>query len=159
MSEAKPDTINLREITAATLRDMTGLRVAPEQADSVASNAESIAEAHFHPEAWFRGIYAGDTPVGFVMLEDRSLLPEPDYETPINLWRLMIDRRYQGRGYGRAALTLILEHVRARLRQRQFPTSYVPGSHGPEGFYLGLGFVPTGEVSCSFLMTAVRPHS
>ncbi|MDI9376254.1 MAG: GNAT family N-acetyltransferase, partial [Thermotogota bacterium] len=39
------------------------------QDKAVASNAVSIAQAHFAKNAWFRAIYAGDTMVGFIMLD------------------------------------------------------------------------------------------
>ena len=140
--------ISLREITASTLRDVTLLSVAPEQLSYVATNAQSIAEAYFHPEAWFRGIYAGDTPVGFVMLEDWTDIPDSEPNAPITLWRFMIDQRYQGSGYGKRALQKIVDHVRERSEktgQKLFLTSYVPGDHGPRDFYLKFGFKPTGE--------------
>lgn len=144
-----PDTeISLREITAATRRDVTLLKVSTEQMSYVATNAESLAEAHFHPEAWFRGIYAGDTPVGFVMLEDWNGIPGSDPTAPITLWRFMIDQRYQGSGYGKRALEMIVSHVRERTEttgHRLFLTSYVPGDHSPRDFYLKFGFEPTGE--------------
>jgi diamine N-acetyltransferase len=53
--------VTLREITHETLGAILKLKVAPSQESFVASNAVSIAQAHFQPEtAWFRGIYAGD---------------------------------------------------------------------------------------------------
>jgi diamine N-acetyltransferase len=65
----KEATVTLREITRETLSGVLDLRVAPEQERFVASNAVSIAQAHFHPEhAWFRAVQAADVPVGFVML-------------------------------------------------------------------------------------------
>lgn len=62
MNNTLSETITLREITAATVRDFCDLRVADTQRKYVATNAESIAQAYFHPEAWFRGIYADETP-------------------------------------------------------------------------------------------------
>jgi diamine N-acetyltransferase len=57
----------------------------------------------------------------------------------------MIDERYQRRGYGRSALALSADSLR-RQRVKQLWTSYVPGSGGPHGSYLSLGFEDTGEV-------------
>ena len=42
----------------------------------MANNAVSLAQAHFTPEAWYRAIYAGETPVGFMMLDDDPAKPE-----------------------------------------------------------------------------------
>ena len=83
----RDSTISLREITRETLRDVLRLKVAPEQEKFVATNAVSIAQAHFYPEtAWFRAIYADDTPVGFVMIEERNPVNkiEPDFKLAIS---------------------------------------------------------------------------
>jgi diamine N-acetyltransferase len=116
------------------------LHVGVEQRSFVAPNAVSIAEAMFNAKAWFRAIVADDVPVGFVML---SLDPET---AEYYLWRFMIDEQYQGRGYGRAAIGAIVDHVRSLPRATELLVSWVPAPRGPEPFYLGLGFEPTGEV-------------
>ena len=140
MKEQEPE-VSLREITKETLRSITALRVAPAQERLVATNAESIAEAYFSRDvAWFRAVYAGDTPVGFVMLEDNPA------EGRYYLWRFMIDARYQGRGFGRRAIELLIEHVRTRPGATTLMTSCVPGPGSPCPFYERLGFVYTGEV-------------
>lgn len=132
--------VSLREITKETLRDITRLKVNPEQSHLVATNAESIAEAHFSPDiAWFRAIYTGDVPVGFVMLEVN--VPAERYY----LWRFMIDARYQKRGIGQAALELIFEHVKRQPGARVLYTSCVPGEGSPGPFYEKMGFAYTGE--------------
>jgi diamine N-acetyltransferase len=57
----------------------------------------------------------------------------------------MIDAAHQRRGYGRLALGLAFEHLRA-LGATELYTSWMPGDAGPEAYYLLLGFVPTGEL-------------
>lgn len=55
-------------MTRDNLTEVLRLKVRPEQEKCVASNAYSLAQAHFYPEeAWFRAIYADETPVGFMM--------------------------------------------------------------------------------------------
>jgi diamine N-acetyltransferase len=125
---------------ADTVRVICNLEVAPEQRGYVAPNALSIAQAHFQPRAWFRAVYAGETPVGFVMLD-----VDADAEEYF-LWRFMIASEHQGRGYGRHALDLVVEHVRGLPGARKLVSSFVPGEHGPRDFYLRYGFVETGEV-------------
>ena len=51
--------VSLREVTAETVRTVCDLSVAPDQRRFVATNAQSIAEAYFSREAWFRAVYAG----------------------------------------------------------------------------------------------------
>ena len=135
-----PAEVSLREITQETVRAICRLQVGPGQDRFVAPNAVSVAQAHFEPRAWFRAIYAGEEPVGFMMLyEDRE---KPEYF----LWRLMIAAEHQGKGYGRRALELLVERVRGLPGAAELGTSYDPAEGGPAGFYKGFGFVETGEV-------------
>lgn len=138
---AEPEAaVTLREITADTVRAICGLRVSPGQEGFVAPNAVSIAEAHFSPIAWFRAIYADETPVGFVMLADDGEKGE------YFLWRLLIAADWQGRGYGRRALEHLIAYVLTRPNARELLTSYVPGEGSPRDFYRKLGFEDTGEL-------------
>lgn len=140
------NTITLQEITAASVHDVLALAVAPAQSRFVAPNAVSLAQALFHPEAWYRAIVANGTPVGFVMLEDPTQLPEPPVEPYLAIWRFMIDARFQRQGYGRRALELIVEHARRKPGITELLTSCVPGPGSPEAFYRRHGFAPTGEI-------------
>jgi diamine N-acetyltransferase len=132
--------VTLREITAENAEEIFTLQVAPGQEDFVANNERSLAQAHFSKNAWYRAIYADETPVGFVMLYD-------DPETPYYfLWRLMVDGRFQRMGFGAAAVELLKEHVRKRPGAEHLVTSYVPQKGGPGPFYKKLGFEKTGEM-------------
>lgn len=112
----------------------------PRKEKFVATNAISIAQAHFYPEvAWFRAIYADDQPIGFVMLEDDLL------KASYSLWRLMIDAQYQKKGFGRQALELVFEYVKTRPGAEAIMTSCVPGEGSPGAFYEKMGFTYTGE--------------
>ena len=110
--------ITLRPLDFATVREIIGLRVSDQQAPYVAPNAVSIAEGLLNPGGWPRSIHAGELAVGFVMLNDPSVpganmrgTIEPDC---ILLWRLMIDREHQKRGYAKAALDLVVAEARRR---------------------------------------------
>ncbi len=138
--------VTLREITAQTVRAVTDLAVTEYQNRFVAPNAVSLAQALFAPEAWYRAIYLAEEPVGFVMLEDESLL-QPMPEIPaICVWRFMVDAKHQRKGVGRAAMLLVIEHVRRKGLFTKLALTYVPAEGGPEPLYLSLGFRPTGEV-------------
>jgi len=132
--------VSLRELTMETMREICRLEVKEEQREFVAPNVFSIAQAYFEPHAWFRGVYAGDTPVGFAML----------YENPDGaeyfLWRFMIDAQQQRKGYGRAALGLVVEHVRGLPNATELRLSYVDGDAGPRDFYRAHGFAETGDL-------------
>jgi diamine N-acetyltransferase len=140
--------VSLREITFTSVREVLALEVGERQRPYVASNAISIAEGHFNPGAWFRAIYSGETPVGFVALVDPGV-PGAVSRGAIRpgevlLWRLMIDQRHQRRGCARQALDLVRSHVRSQPGVVRLISSYVPGDDGPEAFYLRYGFQRTG---------------
>lgn len=138
--------VSLREITAATVRSITALAVTADQQRFVAPNAVSLAEALFNQEAWYRAIYAGESPAGFVMLYDESLRAAPPPSPRIGLWRFMVDAAFQGHGVGAAALEQVIAHVRDKALFTTLETSYVPGPGSPERFYLRAGFRHTGKV-------------
>lgn len=131
--------ISLREITRDTFFGICQLSVAPEQKLCIDTVAESLAEANFYDSAWFRAVYADDVAVGFVMLDDRPS------ESKYYLWRFMIDARYQGMGFGRKAMELLIEHVRTRPNATELMTSVMQIEGGPQGFYERVGFKLTGE--------------
>ncbi len=146
MSGSAGVSVTLREVSVENLSAVLGLSVAPEQQPYVATNAKSIAEAHFYAEAWFRAIYAEDAPVGFLMLHDENLRPEPRQSDYYFLWRLMIAHQFQGNGFGRQALDLLASHVRSRPHAHTLLTSCLPGPASPELFYVKCGFQRTGKV-------------
>jgi diamine N-acetyltransferase len=141
--------VTLEEITDANREAVLGLRVAPGQEMFVADVARSLAGAAEYPQAlpWYRAIVADGQPVGFVMVSwnPDPEPPDPAIITAYFLWRLLIDERHQGRGYGAAALRQVAGLVRAD-GATELLTSYVPGEGGPAGFYRRLGFEPTGEL-------------
>ena len=142
-----PTGVHLREITADNRAAVEALAVSAEQTRYVDGVADSLREAAGTPDArpWFRAVYDGAEPVGFVMLSDGITVEDPDLLGPYFLWRLLVDHRHQGRGYGAAALRLVVEHVRTRPDARVLLTSCVPGPAAPTGFSLRQGFVDTGR--------------
>jgi diamine N-acetyltransferase len=141
-----PGSIELREISAANRDAVVVLHVAPGQEQFVASVAQSLDEAAATPEAnpWYRAIYVGDEPVGFVMLS-WAVTPSEEIMGPWFLWRLLIDERHQRRGIGRATLVLITDLIRAN-GATELLTSYHPGEGEPWPFYERFGFRPSGAL-------------
>ena len=131
--------VSLREVSAENVHDVLALQVAPEQTGYVSTNAKSIAEAHFEPRAWFRAIAAGDALVGFAMV---YRVPET---REFHIWRYMIDARYQGKGYGRKALDLLLDEARSH-GATEVTLCVRPGEHSAFDFYARAGFEDTGEL-------------
>jgi diamine N-acetyltransferase len=148
--------VALREITGQTVRTICRLAVAPPQRHLVAPNAVSLAEALFAPNAWYRAITADDVPVGFLMLSDDPDGTDNDGVPQYFLWRLMVADGFQGRGYGRRAVELLVEHVRTRPGATELLVSWGPGDASPEPFYLGLGFERTGQVDDGEIVGRLR---
>jgi diamine N-acetyltransferase len=138
--------VTVREITDENRGAVRELRVSPGQELFVTGVADSLDEAAATPHAnpWYRAIYAGDAPVGFVMLS-WDVMPAPGIRGPWYLWRLLINERHQRRGYARAALSQVIELIRAAGATELF-TSYQPGDGEPWPFYESFGFRPTGEL-------------
>ena len=132
--------VTLSENSQDTVTQIMAFKVQSDHGHLVATNAQSIAEAHFAENAWFRAIYAGDTPVGFVMISD--IIKKAEYF----LLRFMIDARYQRSNFGRRVTELLINHVRTRPNAEELYVSYHGGEGGPEGFYQRFEFEPTGEI-------------
>jgi diamine N-acetyltransferase len=143
--------ISLRPIDSSNYRESIELSVGPDQQRFVASNLQSLADAYVWREAAEPfAVYSDDEMVGFALLfplgdgEDDDSIPEPGTERGYILVRLMIDDRFQGRGYGRAALEAIV----ALVRDRGLPTirlSVVPENEQALDFYRRNAFAETGE--------------
>ena len=135
--------ITLREITPGNAEAIFALSVADSQKHLVASNERSIAQAHFEEAAWFRAIYADEEPVGFLMLHDETLRAEPQEAGYLVLWRMMVDERFQGMGFGREAMEFVIAHARTRPGVERLQTSWALEEGNAGNFYRKLGFVPT----------------
>jgi len=135
------DDVELRDVTAENRKAVADLALAPDQRGLVASNAESLREAQSDPGARPRAIHAGGLLVGFLMYDAGE--PEEQPRQAL-IYRFMIDRRYQGRGYGRAALARALDEIRAMPGIRKISISYMPDNPTAKPFYASFGFVEAG---------------
>lgn len=116
------------------------LEVRPGQQAFVAPNFISLAESRFYPEMVPLAIYDDQQLVGFWMY---------GFDPRDSTWwivRLMIDSRYQGRGYGRAAMQAAIGLLGSMPGCANFKVSYDPQNHVAEALYRSLGFRPNGEV-------------
>ena len=149
--------INLQPITEENFIDVLELKASE---DLVAPNRESLAEAYLslreavaedellYAEIPF-AIYDDETIVGFAMVcfedgEDVNADGEIFW-----LSRLMIDEAHQCKGYGKAAMKLLLEYAKTKPDGREAKyayTSYAPENIGAEKTYASLGYEKTGQV-------------
>lgn len=131
--------IQLKPVTRENIDDILALRVNENQERFVTSNAESLAVAFVYSEtAYPFGIYDDETLVGFIMM---GYYEAKSYYT---LWKFMMDRHYQNKGYGREALKLGLNFVKERFHAKEIYTGVTPGNTVAKGLYESVGFHDTG---------------
>ncbi|MBO4284559.1 MAG: GNAT family N-acetyltransferase [Clostridia bacterium] len=146
-------TVTLVKVTPENLIPLVQLTVTDPQKNFVASNTFSLAEAYANVSngrfAQPFGIYADGDPVGFLMIgydvpdEEEDRIKYPFVNDSYLIWRLMIDKYHQGKGYGKEAMRLALEYIRT------FPCgksdlcwlSYEPENEIAKNLYASFGFV------------------
>lgn len=111
--------IKLKKINRNSIVEILKLEVFDNQRDFVATNTSSIIEAYIaiseNNDVFTFGIYKDDTPIGFLMTdfdvnsddEGALRIAKGNY----NIWRLMIDKKIQGKGFGKIAMNLALEFI------------------------------------------------
>jgi diamine N-acetyltransferase len=132
----KPGEIRLVWVTKANRALVAALELAPEQMDFVASNADSLEEAETDEDARPRVVMHDDRVVGFLMYdasEDEALV-----------YRFMIDRVHQGKGYGKAALRELLDEIGNLGHVREVSICYEPENEAARHLYRAAGFVEQG---------------
>ena len=136
------DDVRLKDVTEDNWYDVIALRLDAGQEDLVASNLYSIAESKFDPDARPRAVYAGKRVVGFLMYDVQR---KRDGSHRATIYRFMIDRKYQDKGYGRAALSRALDEIKAIPRMKTVSIGYMPDNPVAKPFYASFGFVEVGR--------------
>lgn len=158
--------LRLEEVNGKNVWGVLDLKVEDDQKDFVAGNDISIIEAYVavtgNGHAFPFGIFDDDVLVGFLMIgydtddywDDAPSVAKGSY----NLWRLMIDKNYQHKGYGKEAVKLALEFIRT------FPCgraeccwlSYEPENTAAEKLYHSFGFTETGDMDGEELIAVLK---
>ncbi|MCO4783526.1 MAG: GNAT family N-acetyltransferase [Candidatus Cloacimonetes bacterium] len=120
--------------------DIISLKVAPDQDDYIDSNLYSIAYSKVHPSLATYGIYANDTLVGFAQFGED---PKKDR---YKLAEIMIDIKYQSKGYGQIALKQVIDNLKQDQRFKSLVLTLVPENEIAKNIYLKFGFVFIDEV-------------
>ncbi len=146
----KKPQIVLREITMENFRECIRLSVADHQRMFVASNMYSLAEAKADGVSNPLAVYANDQMVGFIMY---------CYNPELHLGyidRLMVGEDYQGQGYGRAAMEMIIERLQNTPGCQRIRTSFNPENKVADKLYSSLGFQKTGEIDEGEVVTVLN---
>ena len=137
----------LREVTRANLGDVILLSdtLSEGQKKCVAPNAVSVAQGSLSPAGWFRAICLDDQVIGFVMVD---LYPRGDFlqenRRAVYLWRFMIGRKWQRRGYGRQVMEQLVSYFTRRGITAIYTSVVLSEAENPLQFYRGFGFLDTG---------------
>ena len=160
--------IKLKKINRNNIGEILKLEVFDNQKSFVATNNSSIIEAYIaiteNNHVFTFGIYKGDTPIGFLMIgfdvdsddEGAPRISKGNY----NIWRLMIDKKFQGKEFGKKAMDLALEFVKT------FPCgtakycwlSYESDNNVARQLYNSVGFVETDERDGEEIVAILELH-
>jgi diamine N-acetyltransferase len=144
--------IEFRKITSDNFDECIHLEPREDQKNFVASNVYSLAESYVAaannegiPMPY--AIYADEQMVGFILMVYNQ--PDEYYDTPV-YWvcRLMIDKHFQGRGYGKEAMLQAIELIKTFPHGSSplISLSYEPDNLVAKSLYASLGFQETGQL-------------
>ena len=163
--------IRLEKIDCKNVWDVLDLKVAKTQKEFVASNDVSIIQAYTAEGtgcvAFPFAIMNGKRAVGFLMVGyNEAALYDcyGDFTAPESLrngysiWRLMIDKRYQRRGYGRQAMKLALDFIRTWPcgKSEYCSLSYEPENEVARALYRSFGFMENGEMDGDEIVAVLK---
>ena len=147
--------LELKKINRKNVADILNLEVFDNQKSFVATNNSSIIEAYIaiteNNHVFTFGIYKDATLIGFLMIgfdvnsddEGAPRIAKGNY----NIWRFMIDKKFQGKGFGKKAMDLALEFVKTFPcgTAKYCSLSYESDNIVARQFYKSVGFVETDE--------------
>ena len=158
--------IRLERISGKNVWDILKLRVSENQRSFVASNDISIIEAYVaqneNGHVFPFGIYDDETPVGFCMISygvDDSWTDAPAIANDsYNVWRLMIDERFQGKGFGKEAMNRILDFIKTEPCGSAVTCwlSYERENTTANKLYHSFGFQETGDMDGNEIIAALN---
>lgn len=133
--------ITLEPLSEKNFVAATKLEVSFDQAGFVAPNVFTIAESKVFNYLMPRVLRRGRKAIGFALYGQ-----DPETER-YHILRLMIGASYQGRGFGREAVRLLVSEIQAR-NGGSCPVylGVAPGNGRAIRLYEGMGFEATGEV-------------
>ena len=132
--------IRLKPVDENNFEEVINLKVSENQQKFVATNVFSIAQSKVLPECIPLAVYEEELLVGFAMYA----MDREDKEYCI--YRLMIDEKYQSKGYGRATMEALIKHISADKEHHIIYISFEPENKSAKALYESLGFVPDGRM-------------
>lgn len=116
------------------------LKVSDEQAKFIEPNAISITQSKFEPTLKPYAIYFGEKIVGFLMFN-----AEEEELGGHWIYRIMVDKDFQGKGIGKAATVLMMEEMTKIANVKKIVVGYHPENKSAHHLYSSLGFIDHGD--------------
>ncbi|MGG0655809.1 GNAT family N-acetyltransferase [Rummeliibacillus pycnus] len=116
------------------------LEVSEDQSNFIEPNAISIIQSKFESTLRAYAIYSETNMVGFLMYN--SVLEELDGYW---IYRIMIDKKWQGKGIGKAATKLMISEITNLPNAKKIIVGYHPDNLGAHKLYESLGFEDNGD--------------
>lgn len=145
--------VRLSNVDEKNWEAVCDLKLTADQKGFIASNLYSIAESRFNRHARPMAIYAGKKVVGFLMYESMHDDAAPD---DYSIYRFMIDKKRQGKGYGRVALKLLIKEIQSSERWRNLFICYEPENIVAAKLYKSVGFIETGLDDDGEMIAVIR---
>jgi len=134
-------TIYLAEVNDSNWRECAGLQLAEEEKKFISSNVYAIAEWKFETESIFRAIYSDTELVGMLAY----YLHDGEYGYFYWLYHLMIESKFQRKGYGESSVKLAVKEM-YQLNAKEIRAMYMPGNIRAQKLYKKLGFKEIGTL-------------
>ena len=133
--------VELKTITKENLEEVLSLNVWEHQESFVSSTAYSLAQAYAYRETAFPfAVYADNAIVGFIMMGYYEA------KNQYTLWKFLIDKNQQGKGYGREALEKGIKYLKDRFGTKEIYTGVALGNERAKHLYRSIGFKETGLI-------------
>lgn len=135
--------LNIRPVTEDNWRAIVELKPLTDQKKYITSNAESLLESFYETRYNWSvfGLFKEEYPIGFAMIG--AFNAEKEY---IWLDRFMIDGQFQGKGYGKKFLQLIVDYIQSKWQVKDIVLSIVKENNQAKKLYETIGFIDTGRI-------------
>lgn len=131
--------IRFTKVNETNIDDIRKISVKENQTAFIETVDECLKEAEEYAGWCPVGIYNDDILVGFAMYGAFGKNPDAWID------RIIIDRKYQGLGYGRASMEKLIKVVAKQYKVEKIYLSFVEGNETGKTLYESLGFKYTGE--------------
>lgn len=131
--------VTLSPVSRDNWRAVAAIEVAATQREFVGDPCYYLALCYYGGDWKPLAIYLGDRVIGFLMWAEDA--------ADRSCWfgGVMVDTKYQRRGYGRQAVQAAMAMLAAEYGYQDFALSYNPANHVAKHLYGTLGFKETDE--------------